>query len=45
MAQTQNRLNMLESPNTTGGHHSRNATGKIMKHVLTGEGENTFVEE
>jgi acyl-CoA synthetase (AMP-forming)/AMP-acid ligase II len=23
----------------------RNATGKIMKHVLTGEGENTFVEE
>jgi acyl-CoA synthetase (AMP-forming)/AMP-acid ligase II len=23
----------------------RNATGKVMKHVLTGEGENTFVEE
>jgi long-chain acyl-CoA synthetase len=23
----------------------RNATGKIMKHVLAGEGENTFVEE
>lgn len=23
----------------------RNATGKVMKHVLSGEGENTFVEE
>jgi acyl-CoA synthetase (AMP-forming)/AMP-acid ligase II len=23
----------------------RNATGKVMKHVLTGDGENTFVEE
>jgi len=23
----------------------RNATGKIMKHVLLGEAENTFVEE
>ena len=23
----------------------RNATGKIMKHVLSGEAENTFVEE
>ncbi|MEZ4279629.1 MAG: class I adenylate-forming enzyme family protein [Myxococcota bacterium] len=23
----------------------RNATGKVMKHVLTGEGENTFVED
>jgi acyl-coenzyme A synthetase/AMP-(fatty) acid ligase len=23
----------------------RNATGKIMKHVLAGDGENTFVEE
>jgi hypothetical protein len=23
----------------------RNATGKVMKHVLAGRGENTFVEE
>ena len=23
----------------------RNATGKVMKHVLSGEGENTFVED
>ena len=23
----------------------RNATGKVMKHVLTGDGENNFVEE
>ena len=23
----------------------RNATGKVMKHVLSGEGQNTFVED
>jgi acyl-CoA synthetase (AMP-forming)/AMP-acid ligase II len=23
----------------------RNATGKVLKHVLLGQGENTFVEE